>query len=47
MLAESLGGVESIVGYPPLMSHGCMTEEQRIAMELCRTACAQRGDRGC
>jgi cystathionine beta-lyase/cystathionine gamma-synthase len=32
MLAESLGGVESIVGYPPLMSHGCMTEEQRIAM---------------
>ncbi len=32
MLAESLGGVESIVGYPPLMSHGCMTEEQRLAM---------------
>jgi cystathionine beta-lyase/cystathionine gamma-synthase len=29
LLAESLGGVESIVGYPPLMSHGCMTEEQR------------------
>ncbi len=32
MLAESLGGVESIVGYPPLMSHGCMTEEQRLEM---------------
>ncbi|MFI5384678.1 MAG: trans-sulfuration enzyme family protein [Fimbriimonadales bacterium] len=32
MLAESLGGVESIIGYPPLMSHGCMTEEQRLAM---------------
>lgn len=32
LLAESLGGVESIVGYPPLMSHGCMTEEQRVAM---------------
>lgn len=31
-LAESLGGVESIVGYPPLMSHGCMTPEERAAM---------------
>lgn len=31
MLAESLGGVESIIGYPPLMSHGCMTEEERVA----------------
>lgn len=31
MLAESLGGVESIVGYPTLMSHGCMTEEERQA----------------
>ena len=30
MLAESLGGVESIVGYPPLMSHATMTEEQRL-----------------
>lgn len=30
MLAESLGGVESIVGYPPLMSHGCMSEQQRL-----------------
>lgn len=30
-LAESLGGVESIVGYPKLMSHGAMTEEQRMA----------------
>lgn len=31
MLAESLGGVESIVGYPTLMSHGCMSEEERQA----------------
>ncbi|MFY9234289.1 MAG: PLP-dependent aspartate aminotransferase family protein [Fimbriimonadaceae bacterium] len=31
MLAESLGGVESIIGYPPLMSHATMTEEQRLA----------------
>lgn len=29
LLAESLGGVESLVGYPKLMSHGCLTEEQR------------------
>lgn len=32
LLAESLGGVESLIGYPPLMSHACMTEEQRLAM---------------
>jgi cystathionine beta-lyase/cystathionine gamma-synthase len=31
-LAESLGGVESIIGYPPVMSHGCMTPEERDAM---------------
>lgn len=31
LLAESLGGVESLVGYPKLMSHGSMTEEQRLA----------------
>jgi cystathionine beta-lyase/cystathionine gamma-synthase len=30
LLAESLGGVESLIGYPPLMSHAAMTEEQRI-----------------
>ena len=30
ILAESLGGVESLLGYPPLMSHGSMTEEQRV-----------------
>jgi len=30
LLAESLGGVESLVGYPPLMSHAGMTEEQRL-----------------
>jgi cystathionine beta-lyase/cystathionine gamma-synthase len=30
-LAESLGGVESLVAYPPLMSHATMTEAQRLA----------------
>jgi cystathionine beta-lyase/cystathionine gamma-synthase len=30
LLAESLGGVESLVAYPPLMSHAVMTEEQRL-----------------
>lgn len=30
MLAESLGGVESLIGYPPMMSHAAMTEEQRM-----------------
>lgn len=30
LLAESLGGVESLLGYPPLMSHATMTEEQRL-----------------
>lgn len=31
MLAESLGGVESLIGYPPMMSHAAMTEDQRMA----------------
>ena len=31
LLAESLGGVESLIGYPPLMSHATMTEVQRVA----------------
>ena len=31
LLAESLGGVESLIGYPPLMSHATMTEAQRVA----------------
>lgn len=30
LLAESLGGVESLVAYPPLMSHATMTEDQRV-----------------
>ncbi|MFZ4506142.1 MAG: trans-sulfuration enzyme family protein [Fimbriimonas sp.] len=30
LLAESLGGVESLVAYPPLMSHATMTEAQRV-----------------
>jgi cystathionine beta-lyase/cystathionine gamma-synthase len=31
LLAESLGGVESLIGFPPLMSHATMTPEQRLA----------------
>ena len=31
LLAESLGGVESLIAYPPLMSHATMTAEQRLA----------------
>ncbi len=31
LLAESLGGVESLIAYPPLMSHATMTEEQRVS----------------
>jgi cystathionine beta-lyase/cystathionine gamma-synthase len=30
LLAESLGGVESLVAYPPLMSHATMSEDQRL-----------------
>lgn len=30
LLAESLGGVESLIAYPPLMSHATMTEDQRV-----------------
>ena len=30
LLAESLGGVESLVAYPPLMSHATMSEVQRL-----------------
>jgi cystathionine beta-lyase/cystathionine gamma-synthase len=30
LLAESLGGVESLIAYPPMMSHATMTEEQRL-----------------
>jgi len=29
-MAESLGGVESLVGAPRVMSHGAMTEEERL-----------------
>lgn len=31
LLAESLGGIESLIGYPAKMSHATMTEEQRLA----------------
>ncbi|RYG48388.1 PLP-dependent transferase [bacterium] len=30
LLAESLGGVESLIAYPPLMSHATMSEAQRL-----------------
>lgn len=30
LLAESLGGVESLIAYPPLMSHATMSDEQRL-----------------
>lgn len=29
-MAESLGGVESLIGAPRVMSHGAMTEEERL-----------------
>ncbi|MCE9558527.1 MAG: PLP-dependent aspartate aminotransferase family protein, partial [Armatimonadetes bacterium] len=32
LLAESLGGVESLMAYPPLMSHATMSEEERLAL---------------
>ena len=31
LLAESLGGVESLIGWPPVMSHASMSEEERVA----------------
>ncbi|MDQ2986861.1 MAG: PLP-dependent aspartate aminotransferase family protein [Armatimonadota bacterium] len=31
ILGESLGGVESLMAWPPMMSHATMTEEQRVA----------------
>ena len=33
-LAESLGGVESLVNYPPIMTHGAIPEEKRIALGI-------------
>ena len=42
-IAESLGGVESLAGYPPLMSHSTMTPEARetagITGNLVRLSC--------
>ena len=42
-LAESLGGIESLVGFPPLMSHSLMTPEAReaagITGNLVRLSC--------
>lgn len=37
ILAESLGGIESLLGYPALMSHATMTEEERIAKGIPQT----------
>lgn len=34
LLAESLGGVESLVCYPPKMSHASMSEEERLDREI-------------
>jgi len=34
ILAESLGGVESLVNYPPLMTHAVMTPEYRRALGI-------------
>jgi len=33
-LAEGLGGVESLVGYPPIMSHGSLTKEERTRIGI-------------
>lgn len=33
-LAESLGGVESLIGHPPSMTHGSIPREERIAAGL-------------
>ncbi|MBA3960482.1 MAG: PLP-dependent transferase [Chthoniobacterales bacterium] len=33
-LAESLGGVESLVNYPPIMTHGAIPEETRISLGI-------------
>ncbi len=30
-IAASLGGVESLLSYPPIFSHAGLTEEQRLA----------------
>ena len=43
MIAESLGGVESLAGFPPLMSHSAMTPDAReaagITGNLVRLSC--------
>ena len=31
LVAVSLGGIESIISYPKIMSHACIPEEERIA----------------
>jgi cystathionine gamma-lyase len=33
-LAESLGGVESLVNYPPIMTHGAIPEETRLSLGI-------------
>jgi len=34
LLAESLGGVESLIGHPPTMTHGSIPREERLAAHL-------------
>lgn len=34
LLAESLGGVESLIGHPPSMTHGAIPREERLAAHL-------------
>ena len=33
-LAESLGGVESLINYPAVMTHGSIPEKQRMAIGI-------------
>lgn len=34
LLGESLGGVESLICWPPVMSHAAMSEEERLAIDI-------------
>ncbi|MBN8486101.1 MAG: aminotransferase class I/II-fold pyridoxal phosphate-dependent enzyme [Sphingomonadales bacterium] len=38
ILAESLGGIESLIAYPAKMSHATMTEEQRLEVGILPTS---------
>ncbi len=45
-LAESLGGVESLIGHPATMTHASIPAEVRAARDRRRPGSAERGDRG-